>query len=214
MDLSHQGIVLHCAVIPVTSKLASELGRSLLDPPAMLPAKTAMSIRVDDEELLLWKYALPAFVERCRDWKHTSTCEYKSTRKIPPSTKASEPILCSCGTAKFPDDWKIENRKLWDQVCKYAVRAAISLCFAVPFIDKTWGHIDAKVKVSLTQEVNRLSLGKGCCATCGRTKAVNGGALYFCGGCGKIQYCSKKCQETDWKEKNHRVLCRALRDGS
>ncbi len=69
----------------------------------------ACNVTIDDEELKLWRQVLLALVERCRDLKHRSTCEYIAASKIPLSTEdAGAPVLCSCGTGILPDNFTLE----------------------------------------------------------------------------------------------------------
>ena len=61
-------------------------------------------IKITDDELVLWKKALPIMNERTRnDWKHTKNCEYVSSGvdTIPLSSKSGGlPVMCQCCMGK------------------------------------------------------------------------------------------------------------------
>lgn len=169
-----------------------------------------MSIIVDDSELLLWKHVLPAFVERCRNWEHTPSCQYKAENQVPVSVEFCKPILCSCGKGKFGNDYKVDKAILWKDISKYAVRAAISPCFPVPF-----AGIPCPVSESpedMAQSfLDMLPQMMGSCFVCGSKEAKDGGKVLKCGGCMSVSYCSKECQRLDWTERDHKILCKVLR---
>lgn len=71
LDLSSQSITLDAAVLPLTMSAVPRL-KSVL---AELQSRGIVSVNVDDDELVLWKHAVPAFIERCRDWLHAPSCE-------------------------------------------------------------------------------------------------------------------------------------------
>ncbi|KAF2186391.1 hypothetical protein K469DRAFT_776654 [Zopfia rhizophila CBS 207.26] len=83
MDLSNQSVFLD-AVVSLASKA---LENTLCVLAKTLSSGHSVLLAVHDAELHLWKHLLPAFAERCREWKHKSTCEYVSTGKIPLSTE-------------------------------------------------------------------------------------------------------------------------------
>ncbi|KAL1962427.1 hypothetical protein VTN77DRAFT_9698 [Rasamsonia byssochlamydoides] len=210
LDMSNQSVVLDAAVVPLSMDVIPKLM------PFFSAALTSdlVSILVDDSELLLWKHALPAFVERCRDWEHTSSCEYKAKGQIPVSVKFGEPILCSCGKGKFSKDYKIDKPALWKDVCKHAVRAAISPCFSVPFVERTLALSMSKINESLQNMADRLGdlfSKKGSCFVCGKKEAQGGGKVLKCGSCKVMEYCSKECQRKDWIDGEHKISCKLLR---
>ncbi|KXN86115.1 hypothetical protein AN958_10482 [Leucoagaricus sp. SymC.cos] len=52
------------------------------------------------KEVTIWMYALPAFAEHCRGWKHLSTCEYIQRQTILLSRNYNETPVCSYGRGK------------------------------------------------------------------------------------------------------------------
>ncbi|EAS32822.3 uncharacterized protein CIMG_03846 [Coccidioides immitis RS] len=210
LDMTNQTVVLDAAMVPLTAKNMPELR------PLLRSIKSPMCILVDDEEFVLWKHALPVFVERCRDWKHSKSCEYGIVGKIPISVSNGQQTICSCGKGKFPDDYQIKASTLWKRVSKYAVRVAISPCFSVPFVEKSFQpeclaprkSVRAFAKQEADRTMDAVNPKAGVCSACGRKEAENGGALLTCSGCKFSQYCSKGCQAEHWKNGQHKTLCR------
>lgn len=193
LELANHTVILDAAVLPLTDQLVPRIH-------PFLQALTKMgmcSITVDDEELNLWKEVLPAMVERCRQWEHRPSCEYKSRGRIPLSVEGGQPVLCSCGNGTLPP--KFVNIPEWDIVSKYAVRAAISPSFSVPYVEPNQ-MLDGSLK-------NKFAAGNfdSGCRTCGKEKSRSGGNLSKCSRCGTAKYCSGECQRADWKE--HKKVC-------
>ena len=226
LDMSNQTVVLDAAAMPLTPDLVVQF-RPLI---YAVQKRGMMCIEVDDAELLLWKRALPAFVERCRDWEHGPACEYVNRDKPPPlSVGFGDPIICSCGFGKFPGNGQL-HKELSGKICAHVVRVAIPPCFHVSFVEQS--HLkslslsskakDQKNRPSdlqrLAGSVEDLTLKEGTCFTCGKEKkkptAGSGGdgGLLKCGGCLVAEYCSKECQVKDWKEGGHKKLCAALKN--
>jgi hypothetical protein len=78
--------------MPLTKQAVSCVRRFLL----RVVNKGVCNIKVDDAELVLWKRAIPAWVERCREWDHRFSCDYKSGTQTPLSLEKGENPLCSC----------------------------------------------------------------------------------------------------------------------
>ena len=226
LDVSNQTVVLDAAVMPLTNDAVEQFHPLLL----ALTRAGMVGINVDDAELLLWKNALPAFVERCRDWEHGPACEYLSRDQPPPlSVEPREPIVCSCGFGKFPGDGQF-HKELSGQICKHVVRAAIPPCFHVSFFKQSYvGSLSTSSKAQdqrnrhsdlqqLAGGVEDLTLKEGKCFTCGKENekltagGVGDGGLLKCGGCRFAEYCSKECQVKDWKAGGHKKLCAALKN--
>ncbi|KAL7619536.1 hypothetical protein AAE478_010076 [Parahypoxylon ruwenzoriense] len=190
-------IVADAAVIPLTRQLvgSGDLGLFLL----VLRELEICVVHVDDEELILWKNALPVFAERCRTWSHGSACEYKkSGATIPLSTELGEQFMCSCGNGRLPEHFV--SLPEWDeQVSKHAVRIAISPTFAAPFVEDIIDLDFLRAQGSLT----KLQMDK--CRSCNATESKNGGQLMKCSRCREVSYCSQECQRKDWKK--HRMEC-------
>lgn len=128
LDMSCQHVVLDVAVLPL----------SLDTIPKMVPLLNTIkqrgfvSITVDKSELLQWKHALPAMVERCCDWNHNPSCEYLTSGKVPISVEFGQQPLCSCGRGRFPRSYKTALPGVWKEMSKHAVRAAIAPVFPYP----------------------------------------------------------------------------------
>ncbi|KDB20649.1 hypothetical protein H109_07402 [Trichophyton interdigitale MR816] len=219
LECANQSMVIDAAVIPLTIDLVMEMYSSLHD----LTERGMKTLKVSDDELRLWKHVLPAFVDRCRTWKHLPTCEYMSTGKIPLSTDWAQPILCSCGKGKFPNGYEIKGFPEWKDIKKYATRIAISPCYWVPFLDKEFkfGAEDEEdkedrnkdTKEGVSQKIESLlqlmDLKKGSCSNCGGNKPGSGTKLLRCSGCKVAEYCSKNCQREDWMAR-HKFACKMM----
>ncbi|KAI2602609.1 hypothetical protein GGR54DRAFT_623626, partial [Hypoxylon sp. NC1633] len=191
-------VVADAAVIPMTRELvdSGELETFLL----VLRELQMCAIKVDDEELVLWKKILPAFAERCRTWTHGPECEYKKAgATIPLSTQMGKQYMCSCGKGKLPKHFI--SLPEWDDVAsRHAVRIAVSPTFSAPSVEDI---VDFDLLNTQTQ-LGRLQLDK--CRGCNATEAKSGGALLRCGRCKDAAYCSAECQRSDWKK--HRMECK------
>lgn len=197
LDGASGSIVLDAAVIPFTVDLikSGQLESFLL----ILRTLECCTVTVDDEELLLWKKALPALVERCRNWTHTTECEYSQPgATVPLSTREGAQVICSCGAGKLPDNFI--SLPDWDTAAQFATRLAISPTFAVPFVEEV---VDLEVLKGMA--TSAIADSAQLCRSCGASKAKNGTALKKCMRCLKVQYCSIECQKKDWKK--HRMEC-------
>ncbi|KAL7932487.1 hypothetical protein V8C35DRAFT_307229 [Trichoderma chlorosporum] len=194
LDGDAASVVLDAAIIPFSLKmLESEKLRTFL---YELDPLGGCTVIVDDEELALWKKAIPSFVERCRTWNHRPTCEYtKAGATVPLSLEHGEQWLCSCGNGQLPKDFVA--LPMWDNAAEYAVRLAISPMFSVPFVEPVINENKFMMKES-ADTVEQ-------CNTCGKTEQLDGPKLKKCKGCLKTSYCSTECQRTDWKQ--HKREC-------
>ena len=155
------------------------------------------TIKVDDDELKLWKQILPAWVERCRQWDHRPSCQYLTASKIPLSLEFGRNPLCSCGEGKLPSG-HILGIARWDLAAKYAVRAAISPIFSVPFVEQSF-------RVT-KEEYARVASSTTGCKSCGKSGSDQSGkGLLQCSRCQAVRYCSVECQRRDWK--GHKLAC-------
>lgn len=199
LDGPTSSAILDAAVIPVTSTM-------LLDPTfgdflmALRHFEIATLI-VNEDELRLWKKALPAMVERCRAWAHSDDCEYRKVRQAPVSMDHGQLVLCGCGKGKLPGGFVSASLPGWDEVgVHHATRVAISPTFAVPLVEDL---VSAENLVKM--QSSRPSARHEQCVNCGATAAVGGGRLKKCTRCHKVQYCSPRCQKKDWSK--HRPEC-------
>ncbi|KAE9992238.1 hypothetical protein EG327_009616 [Venturia inaequalis] len=139
LDGANGTIVLDAAAIPLTPTIASQTG-----PWISSIGEALVTIKVDEEELKLWKRLLPAYAERCRTWSHKKSCEYARGNSIPLSLEFGKSLLCTCGNGVFPvnfmqDASTKKHLPGWNTVAKYATRIAISPSFSVPMVEEQVG---------------------------------------------------------------------------
>lgn len=175
-------------------KKDSELEEFLL----LLRSLDCCTLKVNAEELVLWKTTLPALAERCRTWMHREdTCEYLAAGgKVPLSVVEGEHFLCSCGQGHFPKDFlQIPG---WDTAAAaYATRVAISPVYASALVEEL---IDQAVAEKLAEKLVNF------CRHCRKPgTAVVGDALVKCGECKDVRYCSGECRQADWSK--HKLEC-------
>ncbi|KAF2459887.1 hypothetical protein BDY21DRAFT_407720 [Lineolata rhizophorae] len=201
LDAANRTVILDAAFLPLTKKLVTELDPLLQK--YKLGNKLAITI-VDDAELALWKQVMPVYVERCRNWDHSASCEYAARKQIPLTLEREQTPLCSCGNGKLPANFV--SVPDWNRVAKHAVRAAISPSYAVPYVEPIF---DADAIRDRTMAAARAGgdVGGGKCASCGETKSKTGRNLLRCSRCHTVQYCSQKCQRTHWKQA-HKNMCK------
>ncbi|ROW03721.1 hypothetical protein VMCG_05334 [Cytospora schulzeri] len=202
LDGANATVALDGAVIPFTVETikGGKLDSFLL----MLRTLECCTITVNDEELVLWKKVLPALVERCRTWTHSSECEYaRPGATIPLSTEPATQVICSCGTGKLPEGFI--NLPEWDTAAEFATRLAISPIYAVPFVEEVIDPDMAKALSGSSRNMTVLGDQTPSCRNCGSLEAKGGGLLKKCMRCLKARYCSTECQKKDWKK--HRMEC-------
>ena len=137
LDIANRTVILDAVVLPLTTQLVPTI-TTFLGP---LSSSGMCLIHVDEDELRLWKEMLPAYVERCRQWKHRPTCEYLSHSQIPVSFKTGERIICSCGNGSVPKG-AFPDIPHWNTVAKHTVRVAISPLFSPPFVEPPYALPD------------------------------------------------------------------------
>lgn len=182
LDAANQTIVLDAAVLPGESEQilgCTERQASLSKMKLLRPIMGAETLR-------LWNKMLPAFVERCRSWEHTTFCEYATRSEIPlPASDFCAPI-CSCGEGKLPLDF-IPSVPNWQRkFAKHATRVAIPFVFPAPGVEQVFA-------ADTTQP-------KEACHRCGRTRWLMENNLLWCARCRAVLYCSLECQRQDWDE--------------
>ncbi|KAH7130048.1 hypothetical protein B0J11DRAFT_612756 [Dendryphion nanum] len=182
LDLGSQTVVLDCAALPLTQSLASKIRNFLV----RITEMGICNIMVDEEELNLWKQVFPSLAERCRSWRHGSSCEYARG-----TNQQGVNFLCSCGHGILPDKF-ITGIPNFSQVIRYTTRVAISPIFSVPIADAPF---DGATETA--------SFSSATCRGCGISEAANGKALLKCSRCLIAKYCSVKCQRADWKQHKH-----------
>ena len=192
LDLANHTVVLDAAILPLHNSLMPRI-RPFLEE---LTGTELCSIIADDDELRLWKEIIPAWVERCRQWEHRPSCAYLNKSKIPLSVEFGQNPICSCGEGTLPPRYPFDLPR-WELARKYAVRAAISPSFSVPFVEQSFEGNE------ITDLAARRKTG---CKGCGKDSSDDGGkSLLRCARCQAVRYCSVECQRADWKE--HRRVC-------
>jgi MYND finger len=167
-----------------------------------------MIVEVNTEELEVIRNALPAMVERCRDWEHTSECEYITGPS--PKTADGRSYTCSCGMGKVNAEF--EKNKEWMGHKPFVIRCAVSPLFPAPYVEQTrLATLDLMGRgMEAAQQIPPSpldamvapfdnDLGK-ICEVCRK----NGNAKK-CAACENVFYCSKECQKKDWKR--HKGVC-------
>jgi hypothetical protein len=90
---------------------------------------------VNEDEMRVWKAALPAMVERCRTWKHKQSCEYVETGRMPLTDAMGQRSLCSCGEGVFPGGFDAGNFIDWNRFKRFAMRVAVPMLFSIPTME-------------------------------------------------------------------------------
>lgn len=195
LDADNSSVVLDAAAIPFTNQLiaSGNMEQFLL----LIRTLECATINVNDAELILWKKAIPALVERCRTWSHRSDCEYKRRRAtVPLSIEPGYQVVCSCGNGKLPENFISVPE--WETAAPNAVRIAISPTFSVPLVEDVVDTVDMAKGRGQLAATDR-------CRRCRTTDAKDGGSLKKCMRCQVARYCSAECQKKDWKK--HRMEC-------
>ncbi|KZV70216.1 hypothetical protein PENSPDRAFT_651735 [Peniophora sp. CONT] len=73
---------------------------------------------------------------------------------------------------------------------------------------KALGLIEAEEKAAFEKEKKQLCTWRAC--EYHTRKAPS--ATRQCAGCGQVRYCSRTCQQKDWKEGKHKDVCKRLKD--
>lgn len=185
-DLGSQTVVLDSAVLPLTMELMPELLEFLN---AITGKVRICQIKVDAEEIGLWRQLLPSLAERCRNWQHSSSCEHENATRQP--TAHENQVFCSCGCGRLPEKF-ISGVPKFSQAIKYMTRVAISPIFSVPIVDTPFDLLAGTLSTNIEG-----------CRVCGAKKTAEGKALLKCGKCQDAKYCSVECQRADWKQHKH-----------
>jgi len=198
MDLSNQTVFLDAAVISMLNILPKECTAAVEG----LADADMVTFKVSDQEALFWKHLLPAFAERCRQWQHKPSCEYKQQDMIPICTVPEESFMCSCGLGTFPDAY-LENIEAFKSLARFSIRVAIPVIYPSP--------VSRDSSASPTNTTEPSHPKQDCCNVCSARKSSDGKPLQKCAGCKVTLYCSSACQKKDWK-KGHKQLCSQLKE--
>jgi hypothetical protein len=170
-----------------------------------------VTIKTTTPEAVAWKQLTPAFVERCRNWKHGPNCEYAlrdTYDRIPLSLNLSKSPICACGRGKgLPSFIPGVPPKAWKTFKPHATRAAISPLFAVCYLDRVASAAKEMRKVtsagSKPKSVQEAAGAGEHCRACG---GLGKPKLLACSRCKVAKYCSPQCSKRDWQ--NHKHECK------
>jgi MYND finger len=150
---------------------------------------------VGKEAFELWKQALPAMVESCRDWEHKADCSMASDRLPRIGAEEGESPLCSCCVGGS----------------RQGTPLSLFPVFGIPYLEESSqdrdglesiGNAVADLEISQTSDRRRSRQNEnGQSNSCNRCRK---GATKKCGNC-NVKYCSRECQRQDWKE--HKNYC-------
>jgi hypothetical protein len=194
IDYNSRSVIAEMYVLPITS--ASEYALQ-----ASLPA---VQITATEEEMTFWRSAMPAFVERSRNWSHRASCELISGT-------SKHQYICSCGKGKVVID--LPDLKNWkEKFANQVTKIAISSFFAEPYVEPKRGiSVIENGVASLNLNNDPITDDEVCivgetddilkCKVCSKV------ALKKCSKCMDVAYCSRECQVKDWK--NHKRICQA-----
>lgn len=206
-----------------------EVNQSTLGNPRFLPIvnKWILSGRSPDirpEVFMLWKRALPVMAERCRDYPHVPACRF--AKGLPALLELEEAHVCGCGIGKVGGDLKDSK---YAAATPFVTPVAISPLFHAGYIESTrHGVLDyntgttrdrfsqslpeseylrsrpqpTSTTSSPSHVVKEESTVKKC-KSCGKD------GVKTCGRCGQVYYCSRKCQQNDWKR--HKPECKSAK---
>ncbi|KAF8597029.1 hypothetical protein BDV93DRAFT_569974 [Ceratobasidium sp. AG-I] len=191
LDLASLTVLLDTDIIPLSQNRMSIMALSIQKLQNDTPV---MQIKTVGHEAVAWKKLLPAYVERCRTWRHKPNCEYKSHDAVPLSVELDQTPICTCGEGLgfSSSEWNVRS---WKGLLRFATRAAISPLFSVSYIETVAGAVKS-LPVKTPSEA---------CWSCGGPGKPT---LSACSKCKKARYCSTECQHRDWK--THKASCKAL----
>ena len=226
LDTNNSSIVAEVYVVPMTVSLTTD--------PRFFSVLSrwgpTMSMSVYPDVYMMWKSLLPAMAERCRDWEHTSCCEFANG--VPAFDPEKSP-LCSCGLGKVGKNF-LQSK--WKDGACFATRIALSPLYVAGYLESSKGgplsqstenrlphsasrtnsstreRKEKKYEKEKTREKEKpVEKEKTACVTaeavvkcqdCGKDGAKK------CGACGEVYYCSRECQKRDWKR--HKIACQRI----
>lgn len=185
LDLPSHTVVADSYVLPLASNALA--AQQTLQEITTLEAHAYREI--SNEQLQDWKQLIPALVERCRTWKHLETCQY-----LQKGTILDESLLCGCGEGSVSPSFMDSE---WGKISPFVTRLALSPLFAVSYLEDIGNNFSTPPTT-----VSRLGEQSPACQRCGNAKQE----LKLCSRCKRARYCSKACQNEDWKA--HKVQCK------
>jgi hypothetical protein len=202
LDPAAASLVADVAILPLDRRIMDRVGLGLQALTNSGPA--VVNIVTTAEEAVAWKQLIPAVVERCRTWSHSSNCEYASAGRIPLSVELDETPICSCGFGvDLPASISGIPSKAWKLLRPFTTRAALSPLFAVSYVEPVASDAKQLIRGATAgpNRVNRTDTAQACqkCGGLGKPK------LLQCSKCKIVKYCSKACATADWKD--HKAVC-------
>lgn len=183
LDLPSNTVVADAYVLPSTSNdddpAIQEIFREII------ALEHQCYLDISDEQTQAWNQFIPAVVERCRTWSHVETCKY-----LKRETPINQNLLCGCGRGKVS---KAFMNSKWGRLSPFVTRLALSPLFAVSYLEDI---ILGSNIFSPSPTIGRL--------VCSRCNSA-GEELKLCSRCKRARYCSKTCQNQDWKA--HKSRC-------
>lgn len=196
--------------------------------------KSTTAEMIAQRDMSMWKRALPALAERCRDWQHLPSCEYANGMLDEFDIERNP--LCSCGVGKVSKEFLQSH---WKDAAPFVTRVAIPALYPAGWLESTQpgplarllGSGPAKENIpgrksngsnssrsSLTSSKERVAFKETAKGNREKTEGAsetqgtgvicnecgNEGAKK-CGGCGEVYYCGRDCQKKHWK--THKVAC-------
>jgi len=202
-DRDSGSVCLDAYVVPLTDKRIRHLANALR---RAVSEQHLMSIRLSEDESVVWKRLIPALIERCRlRWSHGRNCEYGSLEPVCPlSVLHGEMPICTCGEGQDVDGVPPEYAGFRN----FATRIAIPALSAVPFRETMiFDSVlqSAEIPSSSIERHPGTLHGTGAgMASCDHCDASRND-LKACAGCGRAKYCDKDCQRKGWK--HHKGNC-------
>jgi MYND finger len=148
---------------------------------------------VNPETAKFWIMAVPAMIERCRDWQHNPDCE-----------REGGSVICSCGKGRVgPEFLEVEE---WASLAPFVTRCALSPVYPPPYVEQTRYHFLHRLS-GIAGDSHVSAVVKHACGHCGQPEATK-----KCGRCERVNYCGKNCQTMDWKK--HKSTCKHARQDS
>ncbi|KAF8593947.1 hypothetical protein BDV93DRAFT_581632 [Ceratobasidium sp. AG-I] len=203
LDLASLTVLLDTDIIPLSQNRMSIMALSIQKLQNDTPV---MQIKTVGHEAVAWKKLLPAYVERCRTWRHKPNCEYKSHDAVPLSVELDQTPICTCGEGLgfSSSEWNVRS---WKGLLRFATRAAISPLFSVSYIETVAGAVKS-LRSSAASPLKSPAAVKTPSEACWSCGGPGKPTLSACSKCKKARYCSTECQHRDWK--THKASCKAL----
>jgi hypothetical protein len=199
LDLASNTLVADTCLLPLTRQLRKLFVKHL-------DSMNLVNIETSHDEVPVWKQLFCVCVERCRNWSHSSTCQYVQRGRIPLSVELDQNPLCQCGEGiKLGAFSRVPQ---WKRFAPYVTRAVFSPLFAVSWSllisrDISASYVDQVIVADFErlQSGNNVGRDKGLdgstCAHCGLSSQAQ--KLLQCSRCHKTSYCGRNCQVEDWK---------------